>query len=171
MKLRDYYFGRRITLISALAPEEIKQRIKAATKGKWLSLPKGPAGGIRWGRIHLYYGRHISVDYNAKPILVGPVERTATGSVMPLVYRGSNWWRLFFVLFYVFIVALTLFLAIKGTQPPLHGAERLGPFLIPVLMAAAPFGLHYFGTRQSDQEFEELLEFLERVAEAKPSRE
>ena len=151
---------------------KIAQRIKDDTKLEWWWRPLriGPVGGVRWGRVKLRYTRSL-FDYNAKPILVGPMERTATGTLMRLVYRGQTWSRIFYVFWYV---ALTLFLvgfAKAGTEPPLEWAERLMPFAIIAGLALAPIILHIIGTRRSDDELGELIEFLERVALGKPSRE
>lgn len=66
---------------SPLRPDEIKQRIKEETKVSfwWKPFHIGPIGGVRWGRLKLRYASS-AFEYNAKPILVGPIERSMTGS-------------------------------------------------------------------------------------------
>ena|SRR5947209_1871969 len=168
MNIRDYYIGERIALRSRLMPEQVEQRIRDAVKRPWWARPfqTGPAGGIWFGRIRLRY-RSSLFEYNAKPILIGRVERTATGSVLRLVYRGRTWFRAFFLFWYAFLAILLITFATVGTDPPLQGAERLFPFAIILPMALFPFILHAIGTRNSDDELAELIEFLERATEAR----
>jgi hypothetical protein len=44
-------------------------------------------------------------------------------------------------------------------------------FAIPTFLVVLPIFMHFIGTRNSEQELEELVGFLGRVAQAKPSRE
>ena len=55
----------------------------------------------------------------------------------------------------------------NDTEPPLHGPERLMPVLVLGFMAVVPVGLHAWGTRDSDEELDALIEFLGEVAEAR----
>jgi len=168
MNLRDYFIGQEIELRSPLMPEQIEQGIKDALRRPWLSRPFqiGPAGGIWLGRIRLRYQSSF-FEYNAKPILIGRVERTPTGSTLRLVYRGRTWFRAFFLFWYVFLAIILTTFAILGTDPPLHGAERLFPFAIMVALAVFPFILHAIGTRNSDDDLDELIVFLGQVADAR----
>jgi hypothetical protein len=172
MTLRDYYFGRRITMRSPLRPDEIQQRIRADTKVPfwWRPFHIGPLGGVRWGRLKLGFASS-PFQYNAKPILVGPIERTMTGSTLRLAYRGTTWSRIFFVIWYDLLALMAVAFSTMGTEPPLQGVERLLPFAMIAIFALIPIGMHIFGTRRSDEELEQLIDFLERVAQAKPSRE
>jgi len=172
MKARDYYFGQHVTLRSPLKPDEIAQRIKDDTKDQWWWMPlrTGPVGRVRWGRLSLAY-RSSPFEYNAKPVLVGPIERTMTGTIMRLTYRGPTWSRIFYAFWYVILTLFAIGFAVAGTDPPLHGAERLMPLGIVAAMMLMPVAMHVIGTRRSDDELEELIDFLGRVAEAKPSGE
>ena len=94
-----------------------------------------------------------------------------TGSTLRLVYRGDTWSRIFFIIWYVFVGLMAVMFATVGMDPPPEGAERLIPFATVVLFALVPIGMHIYGTRRSDDELEQLIDFLGRVAQAKPSRE
>lgn len=170
MKLRDYYFGKPVTLRSPLRPDEIAERIKDETRVSWWMVPfrTGPVGGVRWGRFRLRYF-NSPFQYNAKPLLIGRMERTMTGTVLRLVYRGDTWSRIFFALWYVFLAFFITMVSIFGFDQPLHGAERLMPVGILALFAVVPLIMHAIGTSRSDEDLAELLEFLERVAQAKRS--
>ena len=172
MTLRDYYFGRRITMRSPLRPDEIKQCVEKDAKVPfwWRPFHIGPLGRVRWGRLKLRFASSV-FEYNAKPVLVGPIERTMTGSTLRLVYRGDTWSRIFFIIWYVFVGLMAVMFATVGMDPPPEGAERLIPFAAVVLFALVPIGMHNFSTRRSDEELEQLIDFLARVAQAKPSRE
>lgn len=172
MKLRDYYFGKPVTLHSPLRPDEIAERIKAQTKVSWWMRPfqTGPVGGVRWGRLRLRYF-NSPFQYNAKPLLIGRMESTMTGTVMRLVYRGDTWSRVFFLLWYVFMAVIAMFFLAAGFDPPLHGAEKLFPLAVLALLAVTPIIMHAIGTSRSDEDLAELIDFLERVAQAKRSHE
>lgn len=49
----------------------------------------------------------------------------------------------------------------------LLSAERLTPVLMIALFAVLPIGLHVWGTKDSDDELEALIDFLGEVAEAR----
>jgi hypothetical protein len=172
MTLRDYYFGRRITMRSPLRPDEIQQRIRDDTNVPfwWKPFHVGPAGGVRWGRLKLRFASS-PFEYNAKPVLVGPIERTMTGTTLRLVYRGTTASRIFFGFWYGILALMAVAFSTMEMDPSLRGAERFIPFGLIVLFALAPIGMHLFGTRRSDDELEQLIDFLGRVAQAKPSRE
>jgi hypothetical protein len=172
MTIRDYYFGRRITMRSSLRPDEIQQRIRDDTNVPiwWKPFQVGPVGRVRWGRLKLRFASS-PFQYNAKPILVGLIERTMTGSTLRLAYRGSTWSRIFFVIWYGFIALMAVAFSTMEMDPSLRGTERFIPFGLIVLLALVPIGMHLFGTRRSDDELEQLIDFLDRVAQAKPSPE
>lgn len=90
---------------------------------------------------------------------------------MCLVYRGRTWSRIFYVFWYLFLTLFCIGLATLGTDQPLEGAERVMPFAIPTFLVLLPIFMHVIGTRNSERELEELVDFLGRVAQAKPSRE
>jgi hypothetical protein len=106
-------------------------------------------------------------EYNAKPILSGRVERTATGTILRLVYRSPYATHVFLVFWYLILIATTGVMLTGGTEPALEGSDRSFPFAIIGLLVVAPIGMHFVGTRNADAELEELLDFLERVAEAR----
>jgi hypothetical protein len=169
VKIRDYYFGQPVTLRSPLPADEVRNRIGGAIRCPWYERPfrTGPAGGIRFGQIRLRYQSSV-FEYNAKPLLTGPIEPTPTGSVLRLVYRGRTWSRAFYIFWYAFLTLFVIAFATTGTDQPLHGAERLAPFAILGVLAIFPFVMHAIGTSRSDEELRELLEFLEQVAQARP---
>ena len=170
MKLRDYYFGLPVTLHSPLRPDDIAQRIKDETRVSWWMMPfrTGPVGGVRWGRLRLSYS-NSPFEYNQKPVLTGPMERTMAGTVMRLGYRGTTWSRIFFAAWYLFMALIAMFFLVAGFDPPLHGVERLIPVAMIVSFFVFPIIIHAIGTRRSDEDLAALIEFLERVAEAKRS--
>jgi hypothetical protein len=85
-----------------------------------------------------------------------------------LTYRGRTWFRIFFIAWYAFLAVFAGTLLTVGTDPPLHGADRLLPVVLVVGFAIGPVILHVIGTRRSQEELEELVDFLRRVAEARP---
>jgi len=164
---RDYFLGKRVTLRSPLRPEAVAERIRANAK-RWFWSPfyTGPAGGVTFGRVRLRWVASF-FEYNEKPVLVGTVDEAAAGSVLNLVYRGPTFGRLFYIVWYLFLGVFSVILLVKGTDPPLHGADLLAPFLGLGVMAGVPIGLHMWGTARSDEELDALIEFLEEVADAR----
>ena len=170
MNVRDYFFGRSIMLESRFAPNEIKRRIRDGTRTAWWMRPfrTGPAGGIFFGRVRLRY-QSSPFEYNAKPILAGRIDPVSNGSLLRLTYRGRTWFRLFFVFWYLFLAIFAAVLLTVGTDPPLHGTERLFPVVIIGGLAIVPMFMHVIGTRRSEEELDELIDFLRHVAETRPA--
>ena len=165
LNLRDYFLGRPVVLRSPLSPEAVSERIKANAK-RWFHAPwyTGPAGGVMFGRLTL---RWVSsaLEYNAKPILVGTIGEAGIGSTLNLTYRGPTMGRLFLILWYAIFALFGFMVALNGTDPSLQGGDRLFVAMMSVVLVAFPIGLHLWGTRNSDQELEDLIEFLGDVAE------
>ena len=128
----------------------------------------GPAGGIFFGRVRLRY-QSSPFEYNAKPILAGRIDPVSNGSLLRLTYRGRTWFRLFFVFWYLFLAIFAAVLLTVGTDPPLHGTERLFPVVIIGGLAIVPMFMHVIGTRRSEEELDELIDFLRHVAETRPA--
>ena len=167
MKIRDYYLGQPVTLRSPLKPDQLKQCINEAAKVVWWRLPFhiGPVGRFWFGRLRLRYATS-PFEYNAKPVLTGGVEQAPAGSILRLEYRGRTWSRIFFVIWYAFLALFSVGFLILGTDPPLHGEERLAPFAIASALADMPILMHAIGTRNSNDELRKLIDFLEQVADA-----
>ena len=73
----------------------------------------------------------------------------------------------FFPIWYLILFLVSLALLAGQSDPPLTG-EGLA-FLIPglTLMFAAPLLMHYFGTRNSDDELSQLIDFLAKEADTR----
>ena len=168
VKFRDYYFGKRVALRSPLRPEEIKRRIREEARSGWWPFHTGTVGRVRFGRLRLRYASSPG-EYNAKPVLTGPIERTFTGSLLHLVYRGPTWGRLF-PLFWNGGLILILMFIFTDSDSQLPAREDL-PFVWAVFgaMFAVPPIMHMYGTRKSDEELVLLLDFLRCAVKAEHS--
>lgn len=87
--------------------------------------------------------------------------------MLDLNYRAPAPFYVFFIFWYAFLALITL--VFVGNATGNVPAQDLA-FILAVIAAlfVLPLGMHYFGTRNSDEELNELLDFLEREAEATP---
>jgi hypothetical protein len=169
MRLKDYFLGVPIRLESRLTAADVAERINAAAGSTVWPFTTGVVGRVSFGVVRLRF-RSSFAEYNAKPILAGRIREARSGSILALRYRAPAWVYAFDVFWYSFLAFIALF--------PLFGDAELNPELTTTdfaLIAAGlaaflvfPFVLHFIGTRNSDFELAELLDFLAGHAEARP---
>ena len=169
MRLKDYFAGQPVVLHSPASPEAVTERINNAAGSIIWPFNFGVVGGVRFGRISLRFRSSI-FEYNAKPVLVGRVLQDSAGSTMQLRYRAPAPIYIFYLFWYCFLglFALLLLGTIGQRNPDLTSGDQVIIFGGWVFMSIFPLGLHYFGTRNADEELSKLLDFLASEAQAKP---
>lgn len=167
MRLKDYFRGIPVRLQSRLSAQAVADRINNASGSIFWPFNFGVVGSVRFGRVSLRYRSSI-FEYNAKPVLVGRLHQESAGAILNLKYRAPasayfSYCLTALVLCLVLIIALT---GVGSGDLPAQDFAMLSAFI--VVLPAFIFGFHAYGTRNSDEELSELIDFLEREAEAKP---
>jgi len=157
VRLTDYFAGERLRLCSPLSARAVAERINEAAGSLLWPFATGVVGGVWSGNIRLRY-RSSLFEYNAKPVLSGRVREAASGSSLDLRYRAPLWVYGFYLVWYLF---LALFAGLIG-----HGWDGATVGIFSILLVA-PLGLHAVGSRRSEEELADLLDFLSQHAEAK----
>jgi hypothetical protein len=86
--------------------------------------------------------------------------------VLDLYYRAPAPFYVFYVFWYLFL-GLAAVTMIAGAVTGGVSVEGLGfLLLVIILLIVIPVGMHHFGTRNSDEELRELLDFLAVEADA-----
>ena len=167
MHLRDYFAGQRLTLRSALPVETVSERINEEAGFALSPFTTGVVGYVWWGYIRLRYCTWL-FEYNAKPVLCGRLSEDGNGSRLDLRYRAPVWIYAFYLFWYLLLASMAV--EVLGHVGPANsaGSETIGPIATLAILAIAPLGLHMFGTRRSDDDLAELLNFLAECAEARP---
>jgi hypothetical protein len=161
MRLRDQITGRKLTLRSPLGREEVSLRINRTSGSLFWPFASGVVGGCRFGRLRV---RHSPFEYNARPEMVGRVRDTLGSTELRIRFGMPAWVKLFFVMWFLFLTLFTAGLLSTG----LAGAEW-GFLLVLPLFLILPPAMHVFCTRRSEEDLDEILEFLEREAQATPA--
>lgn len=167
MRLRDYFVGIPVRLHSQLSPRIVAERINAAAGSTLWPFTTGVVGGVWLGSVRLRF-RSSFAEYNAKPVLAGRLREGRSGSVLALRYRAPCWVYVFDVFWYSVLSLVALMPLFAQMNLDLTGADFAALYGILAAMAVFPFVLHYFGTRNSDDELTYLLEFLAEHADARP---
>ena len=169
MRLRDYFIGQSVRLTSHHSPRVVAERVNSAAKSSlWPFHSDAVVGGIWLGRLRLRYVTS-PMEYNAKPVLTGRLYEARSGSILELRYRAPSW-TYFFYLFWVCAlgVVILLMLGLVGERnPDLTPGDLVFIWTTLLGLLAAPFALHYIGTRKSDEELGYLLDFLGEHIDAK----
>ncbi|HEX6740958.1 MAG TPA: hypothetical protein VF079_04085 [Sphingomicrobium sp.] len=169
MRLKDYFLGIPVRLSSPHSPQTIAERINAAAGSPLWIFNTGVVGRIRGRRVRLRFVDSIA-EYNAKPLLAGRVEEGLSGSVLTLRYRAPAWAYVFDALWYSFLTLFGIAALASGLDPDpdLNAGSIALLCLAYLLFFLIPLGMHYFGTRRSDEELGYLLDFLAEQADARP---
>lgn len=169
MRLQDYFFGQPVRLTSRHSPQKVRARVNEAAKSRfWPFHIDAVVGGIWQGRLRLRYVTS-PFGYNAKPVLAGEVLVGGSGSILELRYRAPSWIYVFDLAWYGVLGMVTLgMLGLIGERnPDLTSNDLVFAWTIILAMLAAPAALHYFGTRNADEELGYLLDFLVEHIDAK----
>jgi peptidoglycan/LPS O-acetylase OafA/YrhL len=100
--------------------------------------------------------------------LAGRIVEVPSGSSLDLRYRGPAWVYTFYVVWYLFLGFVAAGLIANGWAPEVTPGDKAMAVAIFAVLLIAPVGLHLVGTRRSDEELGDLLDFLSQHAEAKP---
>ena len=167
MPFRQYFGGIQIELESPLAPTEVKKRINSEASLGLSPFYTGVVGRV-WGQTLRLRYRSSPLEYNAKPLLIGPIEAVTGGCRLSLIYRGPRLMIPFFVFWLGF--SLVGFVAAAIDLISSRDAEfALILFAMPIF-ALFPIGMHAWGTRRWDEDLGELVDFLQREAQASSNR-
>jgi hypothetical protein len=168
-RLRRYFGGRSVAMLSPLAPAEVERRInRAAASTLWRAYRPGVAGWARCGLVRLRV--HGSLIYSYRPVLAGRISREAAGSRLRLNYRAPVMASVFYLLWYLFLALLLFALSIGGWAPGVTATVRAQVMIFLGLALVAPLFLLHWSTAGADEDLEQLVAFLEREAQAKPVR-
>lgn len=168
MRLRDYFVGKSFCLHSLLSPRTVAERINTAAKfAFWPFNMDVVVGGVWAGYVRLQF-KSSPFEYNAKPVLAGQLREGRAGSILTLRYRAPAWIYLFEVLWYGFLALTALGLVFGEVNPDLTSGDWAAVAGIYAALLIAPFALHYFGTRNADDELTYILDFLAEHADARP---
>jgi hypothetical protein len=166
MRLRDYFAGECFRLRSPLSARTVAERINEAAGSALWPFAMGVVGGVWSGHIRLRY-RSSLFEYNAKPVLAGRIREAPSGSSLDLRYRAPVLICAFYLIWYLFLAFFAVgFLANSGASE-FTGGDKAMAVAILAMLFVAPVGLHAVGTRRSEEELAEMLDFLCRHAEAK----
>jgi hypothetical protein len=169
MRLKDYFAGIPIVLHSPLSPDAVKDRINNSAGSIFWPFNFGVVGRVRFHRVSLRFRSSLS-EYNGKPVLVGRLIEQSPGSTLHLRYRAPVTFYLFYPFWYSLLALFGAVLigGIGQRNPDLSNGDLALTFVGWAFMLTVPLGRHYFGTRNSEEELSEILEFLANEAEAKP---
>lgn len=171
MRLRDYFGGRRFSLATRLPPEEVERQINSAAASIFSPVASGVIGWARFGRVRLRYRAGI-FSYNGKPILAGRIVPDRSGARLELNYRAQLPLYVGFPLWYLAYSALLLVFLVGGDWAPGIGLpEKIGIVLFALAIGAAPIAVHYFATRNAEEELAILVDFLRRAVGATGAEE
>ena len=165
MRLRDYFLGIPVRLRSPLSAQTVANRVNSSAASPFWPFTDGVAGRIWLGHIRLRF-RDSFFEYNAKPVLVGRLEDASSGSILTLRYRAPAWAYVFDLFWYSFLGLSLLTLLFADMNPALAASDHAFVSAGFALFAVFPLGLHYYGTRRSDEELTYLLDFLAEQAGA-----
>ena len=167
MKITHYFSGQNYILRSPLSVEQVKQKINHASGSSLWPFSTGVVGGVYFGRLRLQYrGFPLFDDY--APRLAGHLYEDLGGTIFRLKYRAQD----LVIIFLFFWYLILTFISFTFLAAYISGDEGLNREAIPVLLLlltlyfVAPIGMHLFGTRNSDQELDEIQNFLEREVQA-----
>lgn len=175
MRLRDYFAGQEVNLRSPLPAAIVAERINEAASRSFLGIGPfspfriGVIGRIWQGHVRLRYRRSL-MEYNTKPILAGRLSDAGAGSELRLRYRAPLGGYLFFLLWYPVMALFGIVISLGEFAP---GITSVGKAMFIAWMLAflfLPLVFHVIGTRRSEEELAEMIEFLGEHAEAAPHR-
>jgi len=167
MRLRDYFEGIPVHLHVQASSQVVADRINGAAGSTFWPFNTGVVGGVWLGRVRLRF-RSSFAEYNAKPVLAGIIRDTSTGSELFLSYRAPAFSYLFFPFWYLILGFFAVLFLFGQTEPPSSAGDNAMLIFILGLMFIAPLAMHYFGTRNADDELSQLLDFLAVEAGAQP---
>jgi hypothetical protein len=170
MRLSDYFDGIPVELRSPKSFDSAIAAINDAARSPFSLFATDVVGRVRGNRIRLRCRLSI-FSYNYGPLLAGKIERSPSGSLLLMKFRAPIPAYFFFPSWYFFLCGVTLgFLASPMKADPNFPIDH-GIFVgvILSLFFALPIAMHYVFTRRSDEELGELIGFLRRTIDARPS--
>ena len=106
-------------------------------------------------------------EYNAKPILAGRLHEAPSGSALSVRYRAPSWVYAFYLFWYLFLAVVAVGLVAKGWAPGITGGDKAMAGAIFAVLLVAPLGFHAIGTRHSEDDLDDLINFLAQHGEAR----
>lgn len=167
MKLRDYIFGRKVLLVSPLAKDEVRRRIKQGTSFGFSPLRHGVSGWVISNHVRLFWD--IPMFNNGfRPVLAGSLRANRGGTVFKASYGAP----LFVLIFMGFWYSLLTLFALMATallfqEKPQTGNEWVFAIILP-LFAIAPLATHANFNRKANEHLESMLDHLKETAELRP---
>ncbi|HEX8214123.1 MAG TPA: hypothetical protein VF582_01480 [Allosphingosinicella sp.] len=149
-----------------MSARAVAERINDAAGSTLWPFTTGVVGGVRSSHIRLRY-RSSLFEYNAKSVLSGRLQDAPGGSSLELRYRAPLWVYGFYLLWYLFLTFVVAGLIRNGWASGVTGGNKAMTIGIFAILLVAPLGLHAVGTRRSEEELADLLDFLSQHVEAK----
>ena len=164
MRLLAYFGGHPIRLWTPFPPSLCASRINEAARSPFDPFARGVVGLVLFGHLRLRF-RSGWLEYGAKPVLAGVVASAGSGSRLDLRYRAPASIYVGLALT-VPIFGLMLWLSATDQHAGLHALDLWPVAMVVMLFFSMQYAWHRFGTRNSEAELDEILEFLEQTIRA-----
>jgi hypothetical protein len=164
--LREYLFGRRIVLRSALPHAEVVERIDAGAGSFFFPVHRGISGGVYFGVVYLRWSNSIFGN-NLRPIFAGRLVERQGLTEMRARFGGPVIGLVFLAVYYLLLGFLLSLIAMGLLGQP---GRLIDGFAMLTLAAGTVGPLAFLGIaiRGSDQHWLALLAMLEREAGLAP---
>ncbi len=165
MTLSEYLVGRRVMLRSPCRRDWVIAQIKRAVPSPFGLMNRGISGGVFFGWLRLAWDVPFIVN-GFRPIFRGRIIESAGGTEIAVVFGAPLIVRIFFVIWYFFLVTISL-IAVSDLVGRSEAGVGAVIFPIALFWAALP-ACHYLFNRNADAHFDVMLDLLAREAELRP---
>ena len=163
MTLKDYVFGKKVTLISSFRKQEAIEQINRAAGSAFWPFSYGVTGGIYFGRVRLAWSVPL-FNNSARPAFSGRLDEDLAGTKILGSFRAPTPTLAFYLSWYAFLVFLSLsFLAAFIADRPRTGDEWIMLVIVP-FFGLIPFLFHWFFNRNYEEHLISILHLLEQEA-------
>ena len=163
MKLREYIFGRKITLHSHLSPEEVADAIDRGAGSSFSPFEHGVTGGIWFGQVRLSWHQPI-FNFGFRPVLTGRITAGSSGSVLHAQYGFPYWALAVYLIWLLILLLITGIMLLLYVSPASETGNEWILLVVPFVFAS-PVILDILSRRKDDEHLDAILDSLERDAE------
>ncbi|MEO1730316.1 MAG: hypothetical protein AAFR64_06220 [Pseudomonadota bacterium] len=167
MKLRNYIFGSKVLLVSPLAKDEVRRRIKQGTSFGFSPFRHGVSGWVISNHVRLAWDIPM-LSNGFRPVLAGGLRENRGGTVFKASYGAPFFLLIFMGFWYSFLAAFVLAAtALLFQEEPRTGEDWIFVIVIP-LFAMGPFAIHAISNRKANEHLEGMLDHLSEIADLRP---